>query len=76
MNDLDEFRPDECPSCSMALDSLSDDDLCYRCAVALNHVSAAIFTWDESLCCAADDFACCAEDDCACCLEDDFAYVM
>lgn len=57
MNDLDQFRLDECPSCSMALDSLSKNDLCCRCAAALHHVAAAIFAWDDTYCHAEGDVA-------------------
>jgi hypothetical protein len=51
MNDLDLIPFDECPSCSMALDSLSEEGLCYRCAIALHDVSLAIeaFTYEEDL---------------------------
>ncbi len=48
MNDLHEFRLDECPSCSMALDSPSAEDLCDRCSVALHEVSVAILAYETT----------------------------
>lgn len=42
MNELEIFRLDECPSCSVALDPRYEEDLCHRCEIALHDVSVAI----------------------------------
>ena len=54
MNDFESFSLDECPSCSMALDSLTEEGLCYRCASALHDVSLAI----EAFSCESYRYAC------------------